>query len=387
MEKKKKTFKWRGMTTFVLILSLIFETVSGIVLYIVPSGRIARWTGWTMWGLDKGEWQALHIIFGLVLLLIILAHLYFNWRVVAHFFWSKVKGAVNLKAELAVAGLITLFIFMGTLWNLPIFSSIIDFRQQAKHGWETNSPTGFGQGKGRWADRASSRRGNSPNLHYSRERKDNVVSSHDAENVSKYESFEYGRDSNINKRIRGKGLGRKTVEMICVEGGVSTEEGLLRLSEKGIQTNAGERVRDLAKRLGSRPNDVVLFLTGGKGISVMNARGRAELPTEKSTGCGDKTPGKLKGRDIVRLGKPGALSGILKKDGDEWILLADGKAYDLHMGPGSYRESRGFKMKDGNFAAVKGFLYGKDMAVSSLDTHGKVIVLRDDTGHPAWSRM
>lgn len=151
MERKKKTFKWRGMTTFVLILSLIFETVSGIVLYIVPSGRVARWTGWTLWGLSKGEWQALHIIFALVLLLIIVAHLYFNWRVVAHFFWSKVKGAVNLKAELAVASLITLFIFVGTLWNLPPFSNIIDFGRQARHSWDTHNPTGFGQGKGRWA--------------------------------------------------------------------------------------------------------------------------------------------------------------------------------------------------------------------------------------------
>ena len=383
------------MTTFVLILSLIFETVSGIVLYIVPSGRVARWTGWTLWGLSKGEWQALHIIFALVLLLIIVAHLYFNWRVVAHFFWSKVKGAVNLKAELAVASLITLFIFMGTLWNLPPFSNIIDFGREARHSWETHNSTGFGQGKGRWAvsslidkeHNTVNRRGKAITLRHPADSMDYGVRPQGRGNASRYESLAYSRNEIVGERERGRGFGRKTVEMICVENGISLEEGLFRLSEKGIHSHAGERLRDCAKRSGSRPNDVVHILMGGTGVSAVKSHARSVPPLEKGAGHEDRAPGKLRGRDLVHLGKLTSLSGTLKKDGDEWVLMVNGTAYDLHMGPNSYRESKGFVMTGGNFATVRGFLYGKDMAATSVDTLGQVIVLRDDTGRPSWTRM
>jgi hypothetical protein len=126
---------------------------------------------------------------------------------------------------------------------------------------------------------------------------------------------------------------------------------------------------------------------GGKGTSAVKSHVRSALPLEKGAGHGERAPGKLRGRDLVRLGNLTSLSGTLKKDGDEWVLMVGGTAYNIHMGPSSYRESKGFVMTDGNFARVRGFLYGKDMAATSVDTLGKVIVLRDDTGRPAWSRM
>ena len=137
MEKnKKKRFHWRGMTTFLLVLGLIVETVSGIILYITPFGRFARWNNWTLLGLDKWEWAAVHTIFGILLLIIIGAHLYFNWRVIVHFVWSRLRNAVNLKWELAVSLVIIIFLFTGILLNVPPFNLVMDLREKAKISWE-----------------------------------------------------------------------------------------------------------------------------------------------------------------------------------------------------------------------------------------------------------
>lgn len=135
------------MTTFLLILAIVVDTFSGIILYTTPSGRGARWTGWSLWGLDKWRWRDIHIIFSLLLVLIIVAHLYFNWRVVFHFFWSRIQHTLNLKWELAVATCIILFIFLGTLWNFQPFKVITQYRDSLKLNWRTDSYVS------RWEDR------------------------------------------------------------------------------------------------------------------------------------------------------------------------------------------------------------------------------------------
>ena len=114
-QKKTKRFKWRGMVTFLLLLALVVDTVSGIVLYVSPSGRIARWGDWRFWGLSKDQWEAIHIVFSLVLLVIVIGHLYFNWRVLVHFMWNKMRQVPNLKKELGVSCAATVLLFLGTL--------------------------------------------------------------------------------------------------------------------------------------------------------------------------------------------------------------------------------------------------------------------------------
>ncbi len=51
MTDKKKQFKIRAFTAMMMLLSFVLETISGIVLYIVPPGRVANWTNWKIWGL------------------------------------------------------------------------------------------------------------------------------------------------------------------------------------------------------------------------------------------------------------------------------------------------------------------------------------------------
>jgi hypothetical protein len=145
----KKGFKWRGLATFMLVLGILVEIVSGIVLYITPLGRFANWTNWTLWGLDKHQWAAVHTVFGYLLLIIIGLHLYFNWRVVVHFFWNKLHKSFNLKREFIVALAIVVLVFAGTLWNIPPFSSVMDLGRDTKLSWEKNGETSTGRG-GRW---------------------------------------------------------------------------------------------------------------------------------------------------------------------------------------------------------------------------------------------
>ena len=93
----------------------------------------------------------------------------------------------------------------------------------------------------------------------------------------------------------------------------------------------------------------------------------------------------LKGRDFVRLGKIATLKGTLIEEGHEWSLRHENGVYDLHMGPGDYRDDKGIVLKDGENATVSGFVHEKDVAVTVIETGGKSVTLRDKTGRPAWA--
>jgi hypothetical protein len=74
------SFRFRRFLTAGLSLSFLVAAVSGIVLFLRPEGSLARWTGWAVMGLDKRRWEAVHIVFVLVLLVASLAHVWLNRR-------------------------------------------------------------------------------------------------------------------------------------------------------------------------------------------------------------------------------------------------------------------------------------------------------------------
>ncbi len=108
--------------------------------------------------------------------------------------------------------------------------------------------------------------------------------------------------------------------------------------------------------------------------------GGAYLYADNST-----SPDRPRGRDIAQSGKIAVVKGILKTENSEWVLLSQGKEYEIHMGPESYRASRGFRLDEGNQAVVKGFLLKTDIAVMEIESNGKSILLRDAGGRPAWA--
>ena len=62
-------FQWRAFVTLFVTLSFLLIAASGIVLYVAPPGRVAHWSVWTLGGLDKEGWQAVHTVFAFLFVL------------------------------------------------------------------------------------------------------------------------------------------------------------------------------------------------------------------------------------------------------------------------------------------------------------------------------
>ena len=281
----KITFKLRGFVSLLTTFSFLISLVSGIILYFTPQGKIANWTNWTFWGLDKHTWGAMHINSSLIFFIIALFHIYYNWKLLSGYFKKRAKMAVNLKLEMAFTLIFSLFIILASIYGFQPFGTIMKWNFDIKNYWANNTQV-------------------QPPIPHAEEltvnefcEKFNIdikvfiakLNQHgwEFENNSQQineiaqkntitPSEIYAAITNTNgARSGGRagggvslgntgGWGRKTVAMICEENNKSVETALLRLTKKGAKANKSTNLRDIASQLGIRPSDVFEIITGGK---------------------------------------------------------------------------------------------------------------------------
>jgi hypothetical protein len=121
--KRKVSFNLRSFTSFSLVISTLIMSWSGFILYVAPPGRIANWGDWRLMLFKKAEWQALHTIFSYLFFILIIIHLFFvNWKTFLTYFKSKLRAGLNKKWELFAATILSVLIFIGTLYSHGLLS-------------------------------------------------------------------------------------------------------------------------------------------------------------------------------------------------------------------------------------------------------------------------
>ena len=109
----------RRATSFLVASAFVILLVSGIALFIAPSGRVARDIAWGWAGLDKDGWGSLHVVFALLFVAFGIVHLVLNWRPFQSYLVSRATHHLRLTRELAVALVIVLLLVLSTLFSWP----------------------------------------------------------------------------------------------------------------------------------------------------------------------------------------------------------------------------------------------------------------------------
>ncbi len=106
-------------------LSFITIFLSSAVLYFIPNRQVTAWTDWHFLGLDKQQWDNLHINLGILFLVMIIWHIYYNWKPIMHYL--KVKKELKiLTKEFNIAMISTLLFIVGTITMTLPFSILIN---------------------------------------------------------------------------------------------------------------------------------------------------------------------------------------------------------------------------------------------------------------------
>jgi hypothetical protein len=255
-------------------------TVSGIVAFIMPHGRIAYWTNWRLLGLSKTNWNDIHILGSLLFLGAICFHIYFNWKPLVNYFVGKAGRLPNLKREIALSLVVGFLFVMSAILHLPPISYVLDLNNYVKESWIINKdydpPFGhaellsfdtFCKKLDIPLDKAKSRlEAKRIKITSSRESLAEIAKNNGITPMKLYSLIEHLEPAiappavvsaltpeAVEEKFAGSGIGRKSLSEIAGLMNMDLTEIQARLKALKIEVKAGEPLRKAARRNGLSP--------------------------------------------------------------------------------------------------------------------------------------
>lgn len=137
MAKDKKGFRTKAFVSFVILWSFIILVSSGVVLYISPSGSIAKSISWKILSFSRDTWRGMHIIFCFLFVVFILLHVYFNWRELLGYLRNKISRGIHCKRELVFSLIIVGIVLIFALARWQPLSKLLEWRDLIKYKQRT----------------------------------------------------------------------------------------------------------------------------------------------------------------------------------------------------------------------------------------------------------
>ena len=276
-QKGNKKFNWKSFISFGLFISFFIIIVTGLVLYIAPPGRVAKWVNWQFSGLSKEMWQALHTNFTYTFLILSIFHIFsINWKVFLGYLRKKAAGAGLLrKNELIISVVLAVVVFSGTLFNIPPFKTVMDISEYFTESWEKKEERApMPHTEDLTIKELSAKLIKlTPEEIIEKLEQNNITVSGieqkvkeigEANKVSPFEIYQIvTRDAEEKKATvdsllkQGSGLGRKTLSEVAEVMGRDVGVLIVQLEKMGIETREDEKIKDIAGRAGITPFELV----------------------------------------------------------------------------------------------------------------------------------
>jgi len=117
--------KYQRAVSLSLGLTFIVMLLSSGVLYFIPDRGVTAWSDWSFLGLDKQQWDNLHITLGLLFLVFLVWHIYYNFKPIKNYLKIKKEWVFFTKEFNFSLGLVSLFM-VGTIWMILPFSAMVN---------------------------------------------------------------------------------------------------------------------------------------------------------------------------------------------------------------------------------------------------------------------
>jgi hypothetical protein len=282
----------RGLTSFFTLFGFIVMSVTGLVLYIGPAGRVAYWTIWEFAGMTKTSWDNIHILSSLLFIIAGTIHTWLNWNPLMNYFRDRLSKGLKLRRELGISMFVTIWVVVSAIWPFPPFSYLLDFNAWIKTIWvvESQYEPPFGHAemlslkvfckkmeidltKATDELKAKGIEFNSADQTLEEIARDNRVSPMDLYVI--FKKFEptpvadpqktYTAES-IELEFAGSGFGTKSISSMCERVGLDTNIAKQRLATAGLDITLDMAIREAAKSQGTEALELmkVMLIEGYK---------------------------------------------------------------------------------------------------------------------------
>ncbi|UFH60142.1 DUF4405 domain-containing protein [Sulfurovum mangrovi] len=259
----------KKITSLTLAWMFLVSSVSGLMLFAAPPGRIAYWADWSLLGLTKTEWGALHIVVTLLMLLVAGLHLYYNWKPFTSYMKEKVTKAFHATKELVISLLIVSIVSIGAVTQLPPFGWIVDLSDYLSEEWEVSygtppynhaeldSVSRFSQKLGFDLSQASKNLEKNGVTFSDNEPLLDIAHRYHTSPQHLYRIIKEGGEEREVPLHSGSGMGQKTLKQLCEVQGLDLKNVLQRLEKQGIKAEENEQFKEIAARNGMNPMDLL----------------------------------------------------------------------------------------------------------------------------------
>lgn len=262
----------KKIISLTLAFSFLVMSITGMMLYIVPKGKVAYWANWEMLGLTKTQYGDIHITSMILFLAVTIWHIYYNWKPLMNYLKNSTKQITLFKKELLIALALNFLFVGGTLMGIQPFQSVLDINEGIKTYWEKqygSPPYGHAE--------ESSLQSFSQRIGVNAQRALELLKDKGIAVENKRQTLlEIAQENNISPKvihdiIKPKGgtvagkaateagissLGRKTLQELADMDKVNLEKSLLFLQKKGFDATPQSRMREAANALGLTPYEL-----------------------------------------------------------------------------------------------------------------------------------
>lgn len=285
----------RALASLLTAMSFLVMTVSGIVLYVVPVGRIASWIDWRFLGLGKTDWGNLHIISCFLFMLAAAVHIWLNIRPLLAYIRQRAADSLFMRREALVACAVTLLFVVGSVGRIPPLSFVLDLNTYLKGIWNPTTalepPFGHAEqlplhlffqksgingelAKAELADRGIRLRSEKDSLEQIARANDTTPL--EIYRVLKlYEQKPAAVSGTLVPLAEKKGLGKMNLLQWCSENSITEQQAVSFLQRQGMNVQAGQSLKEIATHNGTTPAELARLLSSFAGHSV-NSGGKAQ---------------------------------------------------------------------------------------------------------------
>jgi len=276
----------RSLIAFLVTWSFLVLTVTGVILYIVPHGRIAFWTHWSLLGLEKEQWAGVHMMFGGIFIATGVLHLYYNWKPFKKYLAERMEGHIRVKRELVLSVTLTVLVIALSVLDLPPASWVFNWNAQIKRAWVTSPelepPYGHAEesslaGLAKRMDLdlpAAMAALEAEGVRFDSERDslERIARANGTTPMAIYAIMQRFASApgrvvltgltplDVETRYAGSGLGRKSLGELLEQLGLDRTTALRRLREANISAEPQDNVRQLAEQHGDTPIELLKIM-------------------------------------------------------------------------------------------------------------------------------
>ncbi len=253
----------KKIVSLTLAFSFLVMSLTGIMLFIVPKGKVAYWANWKMFGLTKTQYADIHIISMILFITITVWHIYYNWKPLTSYLKNSAKQITLFKKELLIAVLLNALFVAGALLEFQPFKTVLDFNEGIKTYWEKqygSPPFGhaeessfkaFSQQIGIDIEKATALlREKGITVENNKQTLQQIAQQN---NISAKVIYESIKPQQNKAGAEGTSLGRRSLEELAGMELIDLEQSLQFLRQKGFEATPESRMREAANALGLTP--------------------------------------------------------------------------------------------------------------------------------------